>query len=70
MAELDTKRDPLLLDKRWLREELTKRDVAAGFVPDETVTAEQVQAMMLADGVKPENNAASREIIRLRDREE
>lgn len=67
-VETTTEAARLLVDKQWLREELAKKDVEAGFVLDEGVTAEQVQAMMRADGVVPEANEASREIMRLRDR--
>jgi hypothetical protein len=38
-----------------------------GIVYDPTATAEQAREMALADGVRPEENLFSREIIALRD---
>jgi hypothetical protein len=45
-------------------------DARTGFVVDPTVTAQQVRDMMLADGIRPEDNAFSSEIIRQRYEEE
>jgi hypothetical protein len=56
-----------LVDKEALRRKLEEQDALAGFVPDRTVTAKKVREMMLADGVRPEDNLASREIIRMRE---
>ena len=58
------------IDKRWLREQLAEMDARSGFVVDPTVTAQQVREMMLAHGIRPEENMASRDIIRMREREE
>ena len=37
-----------------------------GFVPDHSMTLEELRARMVAEGVRPEDNAASREMIALR----
>jgi hypothetical protein len=37
-----------------------------GFVPDPDATPEKVRQLMLADGIRPEENAFSREIMRMR----
>jgi hypothetical protein len=58
------------IDKQWLKERLAEIDERQGFVVDPTVTARQVRQMMLADGIRPEENAFSREIVRMRYEEE
>src|SRR5437867_120806 len=54
------------VDKRWLKEKLAELDARQGFTVDPTVTVQQVRDMMLADGIRPEKNEFSREIIRMR----
>jgi hypothetical protein len=54
------------IDKQWLRARMAEIDDRQGFVVDPTVTASEVRQMMLADGIRPEENAFSREIIRMR----
>jgi hypothetical protein len=44
-------------------DEMDKRN---GFVPDPDATIEKLREMLLAKGVRPEDNACSREIIRMR----
>jgi hypothetical protein len=56
-----------LVDKEAMRRILEAQDALTGFVPDRTVTPQKVREMMLADGVRPEDNLASREIIRIRE---
>jgi hypothetical protein len=58
--------EDLIADKEALRKLLEEQDARIGFVPDPTVTPEQVRAMLLADGIRPEDNAFSRELIRMR----
>lgn len=55
-----------LLDKRVLQKLVADLDERMGFVHDPTATAEQAQAMMLADGIRPEDRFLSSEIIRMR----
>ena len=59
----------LLADKEALRRILEEQDAQSGFVPDPNVTPEQVRAMMLADGIRPEDNEFSRELIHIREEE-
>jgi hypothetical protein len=59
-----------LIDKEWLRERMAEIDRRQGFAVDPTVTARQVRQMMLADGIRPEENEFSREIVRTRYEEE
>lgn len=56
----------MVIDKQWLREKFAEMDVRTGFVPDLTVTVENLHVMMLADGIRPEDNVFSREILRER----
>lgn len=53
----------MVIDKQWLREKFAEMDARTGFVIDPAMTVEKLHAMMLADGVRPENNEASREIL-------
>jgi hypothetical protein len=55
-----------LLDKRMLQEYVAALDERMGFVYDPTVTAEQAKAMMLAHGIRPEDNILTTELIRMR----
>jgi hypothetical protein len=60
----------LLVDKRALQRAVEELNARMGFVPDPDATPEKVRAMMQADGIRPEDNAFSREIIRMRYEEE
>ena len=55
-----------VIDKQWLRDRMAELDRRQGFVVDPTVTVKQVREMMLSDGIRPEDNEFSREIIRMR----
>ena len=54
------------IDKAWLRRQFAEMDARTGFVPDPLVTALKAREMMLADGIRPEDNLLSSEIIRQR----
>jgi excisionase family DNA binding protein len=60
----------LIADKVALRRILEEQDKLTGFVPDPAATPQKAREMILADGVRPEENVASRDIIRMREREE
>jgi hypothetical protein len=45
---------------------MAELDRRQGFAVDPTVTVKQVRQMMLSDGIRPEDNEFSREIIRMR----
>jgi hypothetical protein len=65
LTRLDLK--SLIADKVKLKRALDEIDKRVGFVPDPTATAEKAQQMMRADGIRPEDNIASREILRMRE---
>ena len=52
------------IDKQWLREQFAKQDVQQGASLDPSATVETLRAMMVADGIVPERNEFSREILR------
>jgi uncharacterized protein YneF (UPF0154 family) len=54
------------IDKQWLREKLFEIDARHGVKTDPSLTARKVREMMLADGIRPEENEFSREIMRMR----
>lgn len=54
------------MDKRALQQAVAGMNERMGFVKDPTATAEKAQEMMLAQGVRPEDNIGSREIVRMR----
>jgi excisionase family DNA binding protein len=60
----------LIADKEALRRILEQQDRLTGFVPDPTATGPRAREMMLANGIRPEENLASRDIIQMREREE
>jgi hypothetical protein len=53
-------------DKEELNRLMDEMDKRNGFVPDPDATIEKLREMLLAEGVRPEDNAFSREIIRMR----
>ncbi len=55
-----------LADKEELNRLLDEMDKRKGFVPDPDATIEKLREMLLAEGIRPEDNAFSREIIRMR----
>jgi hypothetical protein len=67
-----SKPDPktLVADKEALRRILEEQDRLTGFVLDPTATAQRARDLMLADGVRPEENIGSRELIRMREGDE
>ena len=68
--------DPITmrLDKRALQQAVAELNERMGFVKVPGATAEKAQEMMLAEGIRPEDNIASCDIIQMRyekmDREE
>jgi hypothetical protein len=57
------------LDKQRIREIVAEQNERMGFVPDPTATAQKAREMMLALGIRPEDNILSRGIIAARDEE-
>ena len=57
---------PKFLDKAELRRLAEANHAALGIKFDPSVTVEQVRQLMLDDGIRPEDNEFSSEIIRAR----
>ena len=51
------------IDKAWLRRQFAEQDAAHGYTLDASLTAPQVRALMEAEGVRPEENSFSRELL-------
>jgi hypothetical protein len=60
----------LLIDKQALQRTVDELNQRMGFVRDPAATAQQVQELMLADGIRPEECEFSRELIRMRYQDE
>ena len=58
---------PLFADKKLIQAIVAEQNEAMGFVKDPTATPQKARAMMLALGIRPEDNEFSREIIRSRE---
>ena len=59
----------LLVDKQEIRLAVAEMNLAMGFVPDQTITARKVQAMMIELGIRPDDNMFSCGIIAAREEE-
>jgi hypothetical protein len=53
-------------DKKGALRILAESDARTGFVFDPAATPEEVRELMLAQGIRPEDNVLSRDIIRVR----
>ncbi len=53
-------------DKAEIRRLVAETNERMGFVPDPAATVEKVRAMMAAEGVRPEDNAFTTELMRIR----
>ena len=60
---------PMVANKAALRQILEAQDRLNGFVPDPTATPQKSRELMIAQGVRPEDNAFSCEIRRMREGE-
>ena len=60
---------PLFLDKDEIRRIVDEQNAKSGFVPDPEATPQKARAMMLAQGVRPEDRIGSLGIIEARDEE-
>jgi hypothetical protein len=59
-----------LANKEELNRLMDEIEQRRGFVPDPAATIEKLREMLRAEGVRPEDNTFSREIIRMRCGEE
>ncbi len=57
----------LLVDKKEIQRLVAEQNARMGIVFDPTATAQKAREMMLADGVRPEDNLLSRGIIAARE---
>ena len=57
---------PLYVDRQVILKALAESNAAMGFVPVPGATAQQAREMMAAQGIRAEDNFASREMIALR----
>ena len=55
-----------LVDKEWLRRQLIAVYGPEVLVSDPSLTARNVREMMLVDGIDPDENSFSAELIRMR----
>jgi hypothetical protein len=62
-------RKAMVADKAMLRTILDNQDKQKGFVSDPTATPQKSRALMLEQGIRPEDNVFSCEILRMREGE-
>ena len=60
----------MFANKDEIRQLVAEVNERMGFVPDPTATVEKIRAMMLAEGIRPEDNAFTTELMRMRYEEE
>jgi hypothetical protein len=60
---------PRVANKAALRQILEAQDKQTGFVLDPKATPQKARALMIAQGIRPEDNAFSCEIRRMREGE-
>ena len=60
---------PMVANKAILRQILERQDHQNGFVADPTATPQKARELMIAQGMRPEDNAFSCEIRRMREGE-
>jgi hypothetical protein len=59
----------LFADKQAIQELIAEQNIQMGFTRDPAATPEKARTMMLALGIRPEDNEFSRGIIAARDEE-
>jgi hypothetical protein len=57
----------LIADKAMLRKLMEEQNRRLGYLPDPTATSEKALELMRSEGVRPEDNIGSREILRMRE---
>jgi len=53
-------------DKEEVRRLVAETNERMGFVPDPNATVDKVRAMMAAEGIRPEDNSFTAELMRMR----
>jgi len=69
MALAETDLEPLFLDKEPIRRIVAEQNAKSGFVPVPDATPQRAWALMLAQGVRPEDRIGSLGIIAQREEE-
>ena len=59
---------PIFLDKKRLQQMVAAQNKEMGFVPDPTATPQKARAMMIAAGIRPEDNLGSCGILAAREK--
>jgi hypothetical protein len=65
----ETNANALIADKKAIQEIVAQQNALMGFVKDPTATPQKAREMMLALGIRPEDNEFSQAIIAARDEE-
>jgi hypothetical protein len=65
-----TERLVCLADKQALRQRMAELNEQLGIVPTPGITIGKLREMMRAEGIRAEDNALSREVLRMRNGEE
>jgi hypothetical protein len=66
LAKINVDPETGFIDKASLRAALAELNEQMGIVHDPAATEERARMMMLEDGVRPEDNILTRELIRMR----
>ena len=66
MAIAEREVTSMFANKDEIRQLVAEVNARMGFVPDPTATPQKAREMMLADGIRPEENAFSAELMRMR----
>lgn len=56
----------IFADKAEVRRRVAETNERLGFVPDPTATVEKIRVMMAAEDIRPEDNAFTTELMRMR----
>ena len=67
MAAIPSNSSSMVANKAALRQILENQDRQTGFVPDPSATPLKARELMIAQGIRPEDNEFSREIRRMRE---
>ena len=59
--------ESMVANKAVLRQILEEQDKQTGFVPEPAATPQKARALMIAQGIRPEDNEFSCEIRRMRE---
>ncbi len=66
MAIVEREVSGVFSNKDEIRKLVAEVNERMGFVPDPTATPQKARAMMLAEGIRPEDNAFTSELMRMR----